>query len=478
VAADDLLETLRPLVGRRGRATVARHPVNAPAIADWCDAIGDANPAYTDSAWAATSVHGGLVAPPATLDIWDRAGLPAQWERGEADDPRSVVVRTLESAGYVGVVAVNSELEIARYLRPGDVVSNVQSLESVSAEKQTALGRGHFVTTRHRYETPAGEHLGDLLFRILKFIPGTGRAAGADGSAAPVSADPALRPRPAINRDNAALFAGYRDHELRLPQCSGCRRVFFPPSPRCARCGSFLMSHTVHDGRATLYSFTVVHQPQVPGFRYPLAVGVVELAQGDAGEPVRMVGDIVGVQPRDLRVGMPLELDWLDSHPELVEGAEDSRGRISLPQWRPGTPSRRETTALVGEVATGVALPPWVLPVTPTRIVAGALATRDFQDVHHDRNLAVAKGSKDIFFNINTSIGLMQRYVTDWAGPEALVRALRVRLGAPAHPGSLLRFAGQVAEVDAATGRVVLSVEGVNDLGPHVSGTVELELPT
>ena len=61
----------------------------------------------------------------------------------------------------------------------------------------------------------------------------------------------------------------------------------------------------------------------------------------------------------------------------------------------------------------------WVLPVTPTLIVAGALATRDFQDVHHDRDLAHKKGSADIFLNINTSLGLMQRYVTDWAGPEA-----------------------------------------------------------
>ena len=88
------------------------------------------------------------------------------------------------------------------------------------------------------------------------------------------------------------------------------------------------------------------------------------------------------------------------------------------------------------------------MPVTPTRIVAGALATRDFQDVHHDRDLAHKKGSKDIFLNINTSLGLMQRYVTDWAGPEALVKALRVKLGAPAYPYSPLTFTGSVQSVD------------------------------
>jgi acyl dehydratase len=121
-------------------------------------------------------------------------------------------------------------------------------------------------------------------------------------------------------------------------------------------------------------------------------------------------------------------------------------------------------------------LPIWVLPVTPTRIVAGALATRDFQDVHHDRDLAHKKGSKDIFLNINTSLGLMQRYVTDWAGPEAVVKALRVKLGAPAYPYSPLTFTGSVQSVDPATGAVTVSVIASNQLGRHVAGTVELEL--
>ncbi|HEY1484972.1 MAG TPA: acyl dehydratase [Micromonosporaceae bacterium] len=117
------------------------------------------------------------------------------------------------------------------------------------------------------------------------------------------------------------------------------------------------------------------------------------------------------------------------------------------------------------------------MPVTPTRIVSGALATRDFQDVHHDRDLAHKKGSKDIFLNINTSVGLMQRFVTDWAGPDARVKALRVKLGAPAYPYAPLTFSGSVTAADPATGAVTVSVVGSNNLGRHVAGTVELELP-
>jgi uncharacterized OB-fold protein len=488
----DLHDLLRAHVGTKGPVQVARHPVSAPAIADWCDAIGDGNPLYLDDEVAAKSRHGGLVAPPATLDIWDRPGLPGQarWRPADkplADDPRSKVLRLLEEAGFVGVVAVNSELEIVRYLRPGDMLQNTQILEDVSEEKQTALGIGHFVTTRQRYETTDGEHVGDLLFRILKFRPGTGaqktateKNPASDKRPAP-DPSPALRPRPAINRDNQFLYDGYRAHELRLPRCNGCGHTFFPPSPRCSQCGSFDMGYVVSSGRGTLYSHVTVHHPQVPGFRYPLVVGVVELeALTEAGEearPVRFVADLVGVTSAQVSVGMPVEVEWLDSHPALVDDATDSRGPISLPQFRPATPSRRTETLAASAIAEGQVLPLWTLPLSPTHIVAGALATRDFQDVHHDRDLAHAKGSADIFLNINTSLGYLQRYVTDWTGPEAVVTALRVKLGAPAYPYLPLTFVGSVQSVDASTGRVVVGVQASNELGPHLTGTVELELP-
>jgi uncharacterized protein len=462
MTSEELVATLREFVGAKGRVQVARHAVNTAAIADWCDAIGDANPRYPD------------IAPAATLDIWDRPGLPAQSAAYRSrDTPQSQVLRILEQNGFIGVVAVNSELEVVRPLRPGDVLQNVQVLEDVSEEKQTGLGIGHFVTTRHRYTTTDGEHVGDLLFRVLKFKPGTGAAPKAADPQAPPPLDtsPDKRPRPGINLDNEALWEGYRKHELRIPTCNSCATLVFPPSPRCATCGAFDMGHVAASGRGTLYSFVSVHYPKVPGFRYPIPVGLIELEEG-----VRMVADLVGVTHEQLAVGMPLEVDWLDSHPALVEGATDSRGPISLPRFRPATPTPRADTVTAGSLAADDELPLWVLPITPTLIVSGALATRDFQDVHHDRDLAHKKGSKDIFLNINTSLGLMERYVTDWAGPDATVKALRVRLGAPAYPYAPLTFTGSVKSVDPATGAVVVSVVASNELGAHVSGTVELEL--
>jgi acyl dehydratase len=110
----------------------------------------------------------------------------------------------------------------------------------------------------------------------------------------------------------------------------------------------------------------------------------------------------------------------------------------------------------------GKTLPVWELPVTPTLVVSTALATRDFQDVHHDRDLAQSHGSKDIFINILTTTGLVQKYVGDWAreavGPDFVVRSCALRLGAPAHPYDTLTFSGEV--VDDTDGVLTIDVVG------------------
>ena len=120
------------------------------------------------------------------------------------------------------------------------------------------------------------------------------------------------------------------------------------------------------------------------------------------------------------------------------------------------------------------ALPEWRLPITPTLVVSTAIATRDFQDVHHDRDLAQSYGSKDIFLNILTTTGLVQRCVTDWAGPAALVRGVAIRLGVPCYAGDTLVLSGRVVATGAET---VVEVVGRCSLGDHVTGTVRVELP-
>ncbi len=137
--------------------------------------------------------------------------------------------------------------------------------------------------------------------------------------------------------------------------------------------------------------------------------------------------------------------------------------------------SEAPRTLRYDEVAVGDDLPPLDVEITATLIVAGAIASRDFQDVHHDRDMAVRRGSKDIFMNILTTNGWVGRFVTDWAGPEALLRRVDIRLGAPNYPGDTMHMTGRVERKQ--DGVVTVAVAGANTLGHHVTGTVDLTLP-
>lgn len=132
-------------------------------------------------------------------------------------------------------------------------------------------------------------------------------------------------------------------------------------------------------------------------------------------------------------------------------------------------PSRRADQVEVGDE-----LPELSVPLSRTFIISAAIASRDYQDVHHDHELARAKGSADIFTNILTSNGLVGRFVTDWAGPRARLRKVAVRLGVPNYAGDTMVLSGQVAAVDGTT--VEVAVRGRNRLGDHVTGTVTVEL--
>ena len=128
-------------------------------------------------------------------------------------------------------------------------------------------------------------------------------------------------------------------------------------------------------------------------------------------------------------------------------------------------------------VAVGTELPPLEVPLTRTLIVATAIASRDYQDVHHDPGLAVERGSKDIFMNILTTNGFVGRFVTDWAGPDAGLKKVAIRLGVPNYAGDTMRLTGQVTAKDEDSGTIEVTVRGANSLGDHVTGTVTLTLP-
>ena len=134
------------------------------------------------------------------------------------------------------------------------------------------------------------------------------------------------------------------------------------------------------------------------------------------------------------------------------------------------------STLSFADVEVGDELPPLEVPLTRTLIVATAIASRDYQDVHHDPALAEERGSPDIFMNILSTNGFVGRYITDWAGPDAFIKKVAIRLGVPNYPGDTMTMRGTVEAVEG--GVATVKVVGRNSLGDHVTGTVDVVVPS
>lgn len=272
-------------------AGVGKDLVNEPMIRHWCEAMGDANHAYTGT---------DAVAPPTMLQAWTMGGLSGHTDRSAAQDE---LFALLDGAGYTSVVATDCEQEYLRPLRPGDRITFDAVIESVSELKTTKLGTGHFVTTRMNVRAD-GEQAGTHRFRILKYAP------AAKGM--PRGKPKGERPRPVINRDNAGFWDGVAEHRLLIQRCAGCGALRFPWLPGCASCGSPQWDTVEASGAGTVYSYVVMHHPPFPAFDPPYAVGLIELEEG-----VRMVSNVVGVPYDKVRIGMPVQLEFLRVDKEL-----------------------------------------------------------------------------------------------------------------------------------------------------------------
>jgi acyl dehydratase len=129
------------------------------------------------------------------------------------------------------------------------------------------------------------------------------------------------------------------------------------------------------------------------------------------------------------------------------------------------------------QVKVGAELPALDIPLTTSLIVSTALASRDFTPVHHDKAAAQKSGVDDVFMNILTTNGLVGRFVTDWAGPDARITRVAIRLGTPNLPGDTMKLRGTVKSVDPAKSTAEVEIKGANSWGNHVTGTVVVELP-
>ena len=320
---------LAPLVGQSaGAPNLAPDAVNVPMIRHWVEAMGDHNPVYVSDEAARAAGYDELIAPPTMLQAWIMRGLRLSLLTEEAraqgaeqgSGPNEKMMSLLDAEGLTSVVATNCEQEYGRPLVVGDRLLVRSVIEAISDPKRTGLGTGRFITTRLDYvavpdaDVPvwrvsdeevqalydAGEPVATMRFRILKYLPPVKKAARPP------------RPRPAITQDNAFWFEGARAHTLLIQHCTSCGTLRHPPLPACAVCGSLAWDTVESSGRGTLYSFVVVHYPQVPSFEYPLPIGLIELEEG-----TRLVANLEGIDHDAIEIGMRLQAEFVDFDEEL-----------------------------------------------------------------------------------------------------------------------------------------------------------------
>ena len=318
LSKQELEAELKKYVGvETGPPALAPEPVNESMIRHWCEAMGDESPVYTDPEAAARSVHRGIVAPPTMLQAWVLRGIemadPAKMARNKQTELHAL----LSESGYTSVVATNCEQGYTRYLRPGDRVSTTTTIESISEEKATALGIGYFINTRDVFRDQRGEEVGWMTFRVLKFRPHQqpAQAAPAAGGAAPAP----RRMRPIIGHDNGWWWEAVARGELLVQKCESCGTLRHPPRAMCGECQSIEWTSIRAKGTGRVYSHTVLHHPKFPGYEYPLVCALIELDEG-----TRIVSNLVGCAPADVRIGMPVTLSF--------ERVDDE---MQLPLFRP-----------------------------------------------------------------------------------------------------------------------------------------------
>lgn len=316
LAEQEFMPAVRAMVGREYGRVYAWDAVNAPMIRQWCEVMGVDNPLYTDADYAATTEHGGIVAPPAMLQAWCLEGLHMNnYAPGSTDENPYEVLKLLEANGFASVVAVNSDLSFARYVKLGEKLYYTTRLDAVGDEKTTALGTGYFVTLVMSFfsEQPGGdEPVGQLLFRVFKFRPANPVKPASEGEGA--AAIPKFkRPKPGISDDTRFFWEGCAEGKLLIQRCTACNTLRHPPGPVCSSCHSFEWDSVQASGKGSIYSFVVMHYPEVPPFDYPNPIGLIELEEG-----VRLTAGLVGVKRDELAIGQAVQVEFHTFDDELI----------------------------------------------------------------------------------------------------------------------------------------------------------------
>ena len=312
----DWMTEVRTYVGKQYGRVYAWDKVNSPMIRQWCELMG---------VNVQTNADGKVVAPPAMLQVWCMEG-PVQnnYPPGSTTDNPYEVLKLIESHGFSSTVAVNSELSFDRDVVEGEDLYYTTRLDSISEQKTTGLGTGYFVTLIMDYfsikaKNGDDEKVGQLMFRVFKFRPAQVHTPAPAAAGAEAAIPKIKRPAPGVSDDNRFFWEGVKQGKLLIQRCKSCGDLHHPPGPVCPKCQSFDWDTIESSGKGTVYSFVVMHYPEVPPFEYPNPVGLIELEEG-----VRLISQLIGVKPGDVKVGQKVQVEFVTFDGDLV-----------LPQFRP-----------------------------------------------------------------------------------------------------------------------------------------------
>lgn len=294
-------EKIHAFVGREiGAPKRGNDDVNAAMIRHWAEITGDENPVYADEEYASQSSKGGIIAPPTMLQIWSMEGYPMC--QTPSMDVQRELHKVFDDNGFSGVLGTNTSSEYYRDLKPGDQVTAHTVIDKISEQKATQRGIGYFIETVTVFTDQNDEKVGSIVFRVLKFIP----ADGGDASAGEDSDDgmPELPTRIASPRghDNKWWWEAVDNGKLLIQRCKSCQTLRHPPRPMCGQCQSIEWDSIESTLEGEVFSFTEMHYPKFPGYQYPLICAVISLSEG-----TRIVANVVGCEPEDVKIGMKLK---------------------------------------------------------------------------------------------------------------------------------------------------------------------------
>ncbi|MEM8499041.1 MAG: bifunctional MaoC family dehydratase N-terminal/OB-fold nucleic acid binding domain-containing protein [Pseudomonadota bacterium] len=295
-------EELQTFVGR------ALHPepkrsydaVNEAMIRHWAEVMGDKNPAYTDAAWAADSQRGELIAPPAMMYAWNQEGYAVASE-GRPSDGLSDLVGFFDQHGFTGSLGTNVDQEFFAEAKIGDALFEDAIIEEISEQKITARGQGYFLQTLAKFSNQAGELIGTQRFRVFKFIPPEAPPQAAASSTGDELEMPTRIHAPR-GQDNGWWWDACDEGKVLIQRCKNCQTLRHPPRPMCGECQSTDWDSVESTLDGEIFSFVEMHYPKFPGYKYPLIVAVISLAEG-----TRIISNVVGIESDEVTIGMKVK---------------------------------------------------------------------------------------------------------------------------------------------------------------------------